>query len=198
MSNPNSPFGFQWIGPAPESGPVTGAPVRRKIAAANNTPICYGDLVQSLATGYVALGAAGVSGSVSPGIFVGCEYLSSATGQWKQSPYWPNGDHAYDGWAYIIPLAGNLFKVQATATNFTLGDVANNCDISVGTQTITGSYGLSGMTLSRATIGVTATLPFQIYGLWSDIAPAGTPGTDNTSNYNIVVVKGNPYSYTGI
>jgi hypothetical protein len=201
MSNPNSPFGFQWLGSNRGGPAVTGGQIKRKIAAANNTPICFGDAVQSLASGYVAIDAASVYGSNTAGIFVGCEYLSTARGEKVYSSYWPSGDHAYDGYAYIIPIAGvppQLFRVQALLTNFTLADIGANCDIDVGTQTISGGYGLSGMTVSHAILGTTATYPFRVVDLWSSMAPPGAPGTDDTSSYNIVIVQSNPDYETGI
>jgi hypothetical protein len=200
MANTNSPFGFSYMGPNRGGPAVTGGPIERKIAAANNTPICKGDLVQSLSTGYVAISAAGVAVSQAAGIFVGCRYLSTARGQWVYASYWPNGDHAVDGYAEIIPIVGaapQLFKVQATSTNFTFADIGANCDISVGSQSIAGGFGLSGMTLDRGTIGTTATLPFRIVDMYSAVSP-GAPGTDDTSNYNIVIVQSNPAGETGI
>ena len=201
MSNSNSPFGFAWIGTSRGGAPVTGGQRKVKLAAANNTPICYGDVVQQLSTGYAAISAAGVVGSLTLGVFVGCTYLSTALGEVVNRSYWPNGDHAQDGTGWVIPISGvpaQLFKVQALSTNFTFADVGANCDISVGSQSINGGYGLSGMTLDRGTIATTATLPFRIVDMYSAIAPSGAPGTDDTSNYNIVVVQSNPDYETGI
>ena len=139
-----------------------------------------------------------ISGRNSP------RYLSTARGERVYSSYWPNGDHAYDGYAYIIPIAGvspQLFKVQATSTNFTLADIGSNCELSVGTQTINGGFGLSGMTLNQSTHALTATLPFQVVDLFSAVmSPNGgisVNGTDDTSNYNIVIVRSNPDGETG-
>lgn len=201
MSNPNSPFGFAWLGSARGGPAVTGGQVKRKIAAGNNTPICYGDVVQSLSTGYIGIGAASVYGSNTAGIFVGCSYLSTSAGERVYRSYWPNGDHAYDGEAYIIPIAGvppQLFKVQTLSTYVAFGDIGQNIDIDVGTQSIKGGYGLSGMTVSQALLGTTATLPFRVVDLYSSMAPSGTPGTDDTSNYNIVIVQSNPDYETGV
>ena len=189
MSNPNKPFGFQPIGWNRGGPAVTGALVQRKVAAGNNTPICKGDVVQSLSTGYVAIGAASVYGSNTAGIFMG------------YSSYWPNGDHAYDGTAFIFPIAGvpsQLFKVQALLTNYTFTDIGATTDIDVGTQTITGGYGQSGMTVSHAILGTTATYPFRVVDLYSTYAPSGTAGTDDTASYNIVIVASNPDYETGI
>ena len=34
--------------------------------------------------------------------------------------------------------------------------------------------------------------PFKVYDLFSNYAPSGTNGTDNTSAYNIIIVEPNP------
>lgn len=201
MSNTNTPFGFKWLGVNRGGGPATFSLVPRKVAAANTTPIYRGDVVQSLSTGYVAIGAAGITASQCAGIFWGVEYLSTSQGRNVFSNYWPSGDHAYDGNALILPLIGtspNLFMVQATLTNFAFADIGQNCDISVGTGTVTSGYGVSGMTLDKSTAGTTATLPFRVIDLYSSIAPAGTNGTDDANNYNIVIVQSNPAQETGI
>jgi hypothetical protein len=200
MSNPNVPFGFAHLGWNRGGPPATGGIIERKIAAGNNTPICKGDVVQSLDSGYVAIGASGVNGSNTAGIFLGCRYLSTGRGQMWNSMYWPSGDHAYDGVALILPIQGvpaQLFKVQAYLTNFTIADIDSNVDINVGTQTVVGGYGISGMTVVQGA-ATTATLPFRVVDLYSSIAPSGAPGTDDTSSYNIVIVQSNPDYETGI
>jgi hypothetical protein len=75
--------------------------------------------------------------------------------------------------------------------------VGKNADIVLGTVSIKGgSLGISGATLGVPT--TTATLPFRVVGLWSDYAPAGSPGTDNTTPYNLAVVTPNTAQMTGI
>ena len=52
-----------------------------------------------------------------------------------------------------------------------------------------------------ATIGTTATLPWRIQSLYSNQAPPGQNGTDNTTQYNWIVVAPNNWdrnSTTGI
>ena len=201
MSNTNAPFGFRWLGMNRGGGVPTMSLVPRKIAAGNSSPICRGDVVQSLTTGYIGIGAQGVVVSQCAGIFWGVEYLSTSQGKKVLSNYWPSGDHAYDGDALIIPIMGvapQLFYCQALSTNFTFADVGANCDINVGTQTIAGGYGKSGMTLDRTYIGATASLPFRIIDMYSNIVAPGTPGTDDTSSYNIVVVQSNSLQETGL
>jgi hypothetical protein len=198
MANPNTPFGFQEIGWNRGGPAVSGATVERKIAAGYNTAIGRGDVVQSLSTGYIARGAAGVSGSNTAGIFIGCKYLSTSLKRMTFAQSWPSGDHAYDGVAFIVPIAGvppKLFKVQTLLTNLTFADIGSNIDIDAGTVN---SQGFSTMTVSQALLGTTVTLPFRVVDMYSSIAPAGSPGTDDTSNYNIVIVQSNPDYETGI
>lgn len=198
MSNPNTPFGFQEIGWNRGGPSVTGATVERKIAAGYGTVIGYGDVVQSLTTGYISRGAASVTGSNVAGIFKGCRYLSTSQKRVVFSQSWPSGDHAYDGIAFIVPIAGvpaKLFKVQTLLTNLTIADIGSNIDIDVGTVN---SQGFSGMTVSQALLSTTPTVPFRVVDLYSSIAPYGAPGTDDTSSYNIVLVSSNPDYETGI
>jgi hypothetical protein len=198
MSNPNTPFGFQEIGWNRGGPGVTGATIERKIAAGYGTAIGKGDVVQSLATGYISRSVAGVAGSNTAGIFLGCRYLSSSMKRIVFAPSWPTGDHAYDGVAIIAPIAGvpaKLFKVQTLLTGLTIADIGSNIDIDVGTVN---AQGFSTMTVSAATLATTATLPFRVVDLYSSIAPYGVPGTDDTSNYNIVLVSSNPDYETGI
>ncbi|MEG8007462.1 hypothetical protein U2444_14785, partial [Listeria monocytogenes] len=69
-------------------------------------------------------------------------------------------------------------------------------DVALGTgNTLSGR---SGATVDFATLGATATLPFVIVGLGSDILPSGVNGTDNTAVNNIVLVKANVNGVTGI
>jgi|WetSurMetagenome_2_1015567.scaffolds.fasta_scaffold52419_3 hypothetical protein len=201
MSNTNAPFGFRHLGWNRGGPSVTGATVERKIAAAYGTAICKGDIVQSLGTGYVSLGTTGLQGSNVAGVFVGCKYLSTSQGKVVYSTYWPTGDHAYDGTAFIVPIAGvppQLFAVQSLSTPFVFADIGANTEISVGTQSITGGYGKSGMTIDHSVLSATATYPFRVVDLWSSVAPPGSQGTDDTSSYNIVIVQSNPDYELGI
>lgn len=198
MSNPNSPFGFQYRGWSRGGPSVTGALIERKIAAAYSVAIGRGDTVinQSSTPGYVQRGTAAVAGGNTAGIFMGCKYLSTSQGKMVYSTGWPTGDHAYDGVAFILPIAGvppQLFKVQALATNFTIADIGKTVDIDAGVVTSTGGFYKSGMTISHSLLS-TASYPFKVVDLYSSVAPSGTPGTDDTSNYNIVIVESNPWA----
>jgi hypothetical protein len=65
-----------------------------------------------------------------------------------------------------------------------------NCDIAatpVGNTTT----GYSGMLVNSGTLAVTTNFPFRIKQLYSDFGPAGSNGTDNTTNFNWAVLTFN-------
>jgi hypothetical protein len=66
-----------------------------------------------------------------------------------------------------------------------------------GTGSVIGGRGKSGMTVTAGS-GTTNTYPFRVVDLYSNIAAKGVNGTDDTSNYNIVVVQSEPYEAVGI
>jgi hypothetical protein len=173
--------------------------ITRKIDKDNQTAIGQGDPVKMLDTGYIAQWTATTGVSQLVGIFAGCEYLSVSFGYKRWSPYWPGSDAADDVTAFVVPciLAPTpQFIVQATLTPFTFADIGANVDVSLGTVNV--RTGLSGATLNRATIGTDGTLPFRVVGLYSDISAKGAPGSDNTANYNWVVVAANVTGSTGL
>ncbi len=205
MANTNSPFGLRLIGRQNDATPSFGLGADPlKIASNNTTKIARGDALQRLTTGYVtSVGAAGVVASAWVGVFMGCQYLSISQGKRVVSPFWPGGDATGDVDVNYIPLTGHpdaRFVIQATSTNFVFEDIGENCDVAYAAPTVYGSWAKSNLTLAQSTLNTTATLPFRIMGLWSQYQGRnmqGQPGTDNTSNYNWVVVEFNAMQETG-
>ena len=201
MSNTNLPFGFRWLGVNRGGGPANFSLVTRKIAYGDSSAVYRGDPMRNVATGYVTKGAAGVAVSQWAGILWGCEYQSNSQGKKIFTSYWPGADASSDVTAFLIPVIGapaQLFAVQATSTPFTFADIGANCDIDMGTGSVAGGNARSGATLNKSTIATTATLPFRIVDLYSNIAAKGTNGTDDASNYNVVLVQSNPAQETGL
>lgn len=201
MANiPANPYGFKPAGFNRGGPPNTAGQIQRPIQASYSTQICFGDVVQigtASAAGYTILGAAGVAGSKQLGVFVGCTFINAA-GSTVFSSYWP-ASTANQGTALIIPIMGQIPQYFIVAggdasgsTSFTIADVGYNCDFAVGTQTVNGGYGLSGMYLDRNTINNTATLPFTVVGLLTDISASGAPNTTNQ-----ILVASNPFNATG-
>lgn len=199
MSNTNSPFGFRWYGVGPGSGTLQ--LVKRKIAYGDTSAVYRGDPMQNVNTGYITKGAASVVVSQHAGILWGVEYLSNSQGKKVFSEYWPGADCSADATAYLIPLGGAApqhFLVQATSTVFTFADIGMNCDVDMGTGSVVSGHAKSGATIDRGTINTTATLPFRIVDLYSSFAPANANGIDDTASYNIVLVRSNSLSETGL
>jgi hypothetical protein len=201
MANTNAPFGVRWLGIAPGGGAAGMQLVTRKISYGDTTAAYRGDTMQGKDTGYVSQGSSGVPVSQHAGILWGVEYLSNSQGKKVFSEYWPGSDCSSDATAYLIPFGGaapQLFVVQAKDTAFTFADIGMNCDIAIGTGSVTAGCAKSGATLDRATINTTSTLPFRIVDLYSSIAASGENGTDDTASYNRVVVRSNSLSETGL
>lgn len=200
-TNPNTAFGFQWIGGGQGAGPVTGAHSHRPIQNSYTTMICRGDLVSQNSSGYIGLANTGsVPTNSTFGIFEGVTYYSTAQGKVVYSTIWPTSDHSYDGTADVIPLnnaPAQEFKVMTLATPINATSIGQSVDINVGTQTTLGGQGYSGMTVDAATLGANAQA-FIVVDVYSNRVPAGTPGTNNTINNNIVIVSSNPYGIVGV
>jgi hypothetical protein len=216
MANILTPFGFQHIGYREGFAPTFGRK-RCRIASTNTNPIFHGDAVIQLATGYI--GQPTSNALTIAGVFEGCEYLSISTGRKTYSRYWPGADAAADVDAFVIDTLSALFVGQVNGTPILFSDIGAN----IGVFTATGgsasptpgsgqgntSNGLSGMLLDSAgtnsggtgAVATTSTLPFRIVDLWSSYKIPGAPnlggtqfnGTDNTTNYNWVVVAANNF-----
>lgn len=201
MSNTNSPFGFRHLG-FNKGGPSNNfSLVTYKVISSYTTAALYkGDVLEFDGAGYVQRYTTGTNGSNVAGVAVGFKYLSTALGRTIYSTYLPTTDHAYDAEVVCVPIAGvppQMFLVQAYATNFTIADIGVQLEPTYSTSgTSTGGNGKSGMTVTQGS-ATTNTYPFRVVDLYSNIAASGTPGTDDTANYNIVVVASNPYEGLG-
>ena len=206
MANVNAPYGLK------QQQGATGAAsnfemVNMTIAYNDSTKIYTGDPVKKLSTGYIGQWTASTAVSQLAGIFAGCEYLSSSQGKMVSSPYWPGADVASTAQntivAKIIPInlaIPSTFLVQSDSTGVAFADIGQNIDVALGTgSTLTGQ---SGCYLDVGTIGVTATLPFRIVGLYGGAWGAGghggiQPGSTGPYNgsatgaYNWVLVQAN-------
>lgn len=186
MANVNAPFGFQYFGRL-EGGSPTEGQTTRLIAAADTAAVGMGDPVTSLGTGYVTASAAGTT--QIDGIFLGCQYLSTAIGRTVNTNYYPGSGANGDVIAYICTDPQATFLAQSNNTAIVFADIGANINFLAGTPNST--TGFSTASLNQSTIATTDTLPFRIVGLLSQSAPPGAAGTDNTSAYNQVIVTAN-------
>ena len=204
MVNTNSPFGFRPLGIYGAAQPTMQLDTG-KVAATVPNALFRGDLLCRLSTGYLdkyPVGGAGGTAGVSSiaGIFWGAKYLSSAFGRTIVQQFLPTTDPVGETVVYYIPcnnFPSPLLAVQVAGAAVGFGSIGMNVEVNVGGGgSVKGTYGLSSYTVS-STPAVTTTLPFRIVGLLSDYYPAGTPGTDNLSANNIVVVSSNLSQLTG-
>jgi hypothetical protein len=189
VANVNSPNGFQFFGKREGASPTVGL-TPRKIAAADTTPIGYGDPVTSLATGYVTRSTAGIIQIA--GIFYGCKYFNSAVGRTVWSKSWPGAGNTGDIEAFLDTDPNSLYVAQSNGAAITFADINANINFAIGTPQTEAAGGFSTSSLNQATLGTTATLPFRIIGLLSEYTPPGSVnGTDDASTFNRVIVAMN-------
>lgn len=200
MANTNAPFGLRPLGIYGAAQPTMELETG-KVAAAVPNALYRGDPLVRLNTGYLDHLTAGTSVAAFVGIFWGAKYLSTAFGRTVVQQFLPTTDVAADATVYYIPcnnFPSPLLAVQASLAPVTFANIGENADIIVGAGSVKGAYGLSGYVLNSTTATANPTYPFKVVGLLSDYFPAGTPGTDNASNYNIVVVSPNTAQLAGV
>ena len=200
MANINQPFGFTPIWSL--NGTVTNFGFDpKRILKTDTTAIFRGDPVltgTSTEAGYIRQSAGGASVQVA-GIFWDCEYYSIAGKIPIMRPTWPGtADAASNPFpANIISNPQARFMVQTGASSGTVvaaaqSNVGNTCDFAYTGASNVGNTttGISSAYLDLFTAVASAgtTLPFRILGLASDYLSPGSPGSDNTTPYNWVIV----------
>ena len=186
MANVNQPFGFKLVSDA-SGGSPTDMLTSAIVQSTNTTAIFQGDPVSPDGSGYIVQAAAGTV--MLAGIFKQVEYLNSSVGREIWTPYWAGSGNSGNGSALINANPFSLFVAQALLTSFVRADIGSNVNFNIGTGST--ATGQSAATLDQSTLATTNTLPFRIVALWSDIAPPGSPGTDNSTNYAWAVVTFN-------
>lgn len=195
MANSNAPFGFRSFGHRDGSAPTMG--LERYFINSSDTNLYFtGDPVALSSAQYGVLSPYGGS-SLTPkvlGIFAGCEYYSPNFQRVTWASYFPASvSSSSPVTAYVITDPEMQFIVQASSAGFGSSMVGGNVNVqaaqsSLGNQTT----GISLVTIA-STQGLLASssLPFTIVDTYSNYAPPGVNGTDNSSAYNILVVAPN-------
>lgn len=182
MANTTGFLGFKHIGFLPGFSPDYQLQ-SKLISSANATAIFRGDPVV-FASGFMNQASVG-TGQID-GIFDGCTFTDS-TGLTKWSPFCPANQTAT---AYVLASPGAIFLAQSNGTAIARANINKNIGFVIAAGQTTGG-GFSGSQLDAGNIGSTATFPFRLISLFSDISPAGVNGTDNASNNNMAVVAFN-------
>ena len=199
MANTQAPFGFRQLRRFDGGAPTAGFD-RLFLASSDPSTIFTGDPVVTATTGpYVT--AASTGNSQIRGIFMGCEYYSAAFNQIRWSPYYPGpiatGGADVQCWVCTDP---EMLYIAQGSTSGVIGSTTVNLNIGFTVNSSLGNTmsGVSAAVLASSTISSTLGLPFRISDLYSNYAPPGTNGTDNTSAGNIVVVAPNNWDRSNL
>jgi len=188
MANTDSSYGLRPIsrqGSSPSSNGMT----EYRIASDNSNPIFHGMAVIPLAAGVIDDLQAAAGGNVGiVGVFGGCEYVSSTTGETVWSNYWPGSgaDSSYPVKAFVYDDPNQLFQIATSNVVAAANTEAEiraavfaNIAFATGNSGST-TTGLSSATADLDTIATTNTLALRVMGVQddpanSDFTAAGIP-----------------------
>ena len=188
MANSNVSFGLRPIGKIGQSTNSTGL-TEYRIASDNSNPIFQGMAVIPLAAGVIDDLQAAAGGNVSiVGIFNGCEYVSSTTGETIRANQWPGSgaDSNFPVKAFLYDDPNQLFTIATSNVVAAANTEAEiraavfaNIALATGNSGSTTS-GMSSATADLDTIATTNTLALRIMGVQddpdnSDFTAAGIP-----------------------
>jgi hypothetical protein len=188
MANSNVAFGFRPYGVLGSAANTTGT-TEYRIASDNSNPIFQGMAVIPLAAGVIDDLQAAAGGNVSTvGVFNGCEYVSSTTGEKIFSNYWPGSGadsnfpvkaFLYDNPAQLFTIATSNVVAAANTEAEIRAAVFANIALATGNSGST-TTGISSATADLNTIATTNTLFCRIMGVLddpenSDFTAAGIP-----------------------
>ncbi len=174
MANTNAAFGLRPIGVVGQAANTTGA-TEYRIASTNSNAIFQGSPVIPVAAGVIERVGAAAGGTVGlVGVFWGCEYVSSTTGEKVFSNYWPgsgaDSNFPIKAFVYDNPLQSFVICSDASLTSESAARAhvfanANFADAQSGSTTT----GISSAKLGVSTINVTANLNLRIMGIQDDV-----------------------------
>ncbi len=173
MANTNGAFGLRPVG-VQGSGANTTGTTEYRIAAGNSNAIYQGSPVIPLSTGFIDIVGAAAGGTVGLlGVFWGCEYVSSTTGEKIFSNQWPGSgadtNHPIKAFVYDNPNQTFVIASSASLTSEATarGHVFANANFAAATSGVS-STGISSATLGVSTIATTAALQLRIVGIQDD------------------------------
>jgi len=211
MANTNGAFGLRPIGVVGQAANTTGA-TEYRIAAGNTNAIFQGSPVIPLSTGFIDRVGAAAGGTVGlVGVFWGCEYVSSTTGEKIFANNWPGSgadtNFPVKAFVYDNPLQSFVICSDSTLTSASTaqGHVFANANFASG-QSGSSATGISSATLAVGTINTTANLNLRIMGFQddpssSDFTAAGIPvivRLNNSFNSANGAIAGGTVSTTGV
>lgn len=196
MANTAAPFGFRSFGHRDGSAPTAGLE-RRWILSSDASVIGTGDPVYNSSTyvGYITLPTSGTVSGMA-GIFAGCEYYSPSVSRNVWNSYFPGSvGSSSPVTAYIISDPEMQFLAQGS-TNAVLGSSVIGWNIGYSSTSAGNPNTLTGISqacLLSSSPSASSSLPFRIVDVYSNFAPPGVNGTDNTSAGAILVLAPNSW-----
>ena len=176
MANSNGSFGLKPIGKIGQATNSTGM-TEYRIASDNSNPSVNGMAVIPLAGGVIDDRQAAAGGNVSiVGVFGGCEYVSSTTGETIFGNYWPGSgaDSDFPVKAFLYDDPNQLFTIATSNVVAAANTEAEiraavfaNIALATGNSGST-STGMSSATADLNTIATTNTLALRIMGVQDD------------------------------
>ena len=182
-------------------GQVFAGATRQRRIASGASSIGYGDPLQFASDGTVEVTTSTTTAPVAgfAGVFLGCNFVSSVTGQPTYSQAWISGTAVKAGTyivAYVVDDPDTLFKavgvtaslVVSTTTGFTYSSIGLNVPLVANTLNTTTNDSQQGLEVGSA--AVTRSLPMRIIDVVEDTAFVSS----GTVYYPEVIVKFNaPY-----
>jgi hypothetical protein len=182
-------------------GQVFAGATRQRRIASGASSIGYGDPLQFASDGTVEVTTATTAAPTSgfAGVFLGCNYVSSVTGQPTYSQAWISGTAVKAGTyilAYVADDPDTLFKVVgvtaslvvSTTSGFVYSDVGTNVELVANTLNTTTNDSQQGVRVGS--VATTRSLPIRIVDVVEDTAFVSS----GTVYYPEVIVKFNaPY-----
>lgn len=187
MANTQSQFGFRHIGYISGGAPDYQLNSNYAIQSSYLTAILQGTPMVKSASSQYLIPASGTGNLTAiAGIFQGVDYAPAG-----QPPtftnFWPTNGATADGKAHLIDAPNALFLVASLLTSVPATAVGQNIGFSTGAGGTTIGAGYATFVVDQSTLTTGSTAPFQVYSLYQGIGN----GSDNTTNYNWVVVTFN-------
>lgn len=214
MANSNVSFGLRPLSRLGSSYNTTGT-TEYRIASDNSNRIYQGMPVIPLSTGFIDDLQAATGGTVSIlGVFYGCEYVSSTTGERIFSNNWPgsgaDSNHPVKAFIYDDPMQLFVIAADAGGSSFDTeseirGAVFSNVQLANGNSG-NNTTGISTAVADLSTAAADAAFPLRIVGIQddpenSDFTAAGIPLIVRINNHfnapNGSIVQGT-VSTTGV
>jgi hypothetical protein len=186
-------------------GQVFAGATRQRRIASGASSIGYGDPVELTSSGTIAVSTSTTTAPTAgfAGVFLGCNYVSSVTGQPTYSQAWISGTAVKSGTyinAYVADDPNTLFKVVgvtaslvvSTTGGFTYEDIGTNVELVPNTLNTTTNDSQQGV--RTGSVATTRSLPMRIVDVVEDTAFVSS----NTTYYPEVIVKFNAPYTTGV